>query len=133
MKIKTENSKRSVDIEQDIWFSVYSTAEKRLGLFKHKIPLAMAFLKDGKCDAKNALELARQFNLLRDELSKFDPKKAVYDMRDPDKKAPWDNNLSPIVTSCANLYTTSDGKDLLFEVVSILTYAYYAKVQVVFE
>ena len=44
--------------------------------------------------------------------------------------APWSNYLSGIVTSCGNLYTTLDGKDLLYEVVCVLTYAYYKKVDV---
>ncbi|MCC8105726.1 MAG: immunity 70 family protein [Clostridiales bacterium] len=131
MKIKTADMKRIIDVgENEIWYSVYSTAEKRVHQAKNKIPLAMSFLKTGQCEIKDALETARQFNFLRDEFSKFPPEKAVYDMRHPKKSAPWVNNISPVVTSCANLYTTTDGKDLLFEVVSILTYAYYAKTTV---
>lgn len=132
MRIKSSNSKRSVDVgSSEIWFSIYSTAEKRLGLFKKKIPKAMDFLRKPVCEPEDALETARQFNLLRDELSKYPPSKAVYDMNDTSKKAPWEDDLSPVVTSCANLYTTADGQDLLFEIVSILTYAHYAKVSVI--
>ena len=131
MRLVTSNLKRTVDIGgSDIWYSIYSTVEKRLGFFKRKIPLAIEFLKSGKCDSENALESARQFNLLRDELAKYAPNKAVYTMDDMTKAAPWEDDLSPVVTSCANLYTTADGKDLLFEIVSILTYAYYLKVSV---
>lgn len=44
--------------------------------------------------------------------------------------APWTRNLSGIVTSCANLYTRANGKDLLFEVFGILTCACYTKVDI---
>lgn len=43
---------------------------------------------------------------------------------------PWKGRLSNVITSCANLYTTADGKDLLYEVVSILCYAEVAAVSV---
>lgn len=76
------------------------------------------------------METARQFNLIRDELSRYAPEKAVYDFRDLKKKAPWNNNLSSVITSCANLYTTTDGQDLLYEIVSILCYAGVKKVSV---
>lgn len=125
---------RDVDIGgSDIWFSVYSTIEKRLGVFKREIPFVISLFKTGKCDSVNALETARQFNLLRDKLSTLKPNKVVYDMNAPLKKAPWDADLSPVVTSCANLYITADGKDLLYEIVSILTYAHYAQVSVTAE
>ena len=124
MNIVSSDEKRIVDVGgSDIWFSLYSTVETRLGSAKRKVPLAFAFMKTGKCAPKDGLETARQFNLIRDELSKYPPNKAVYNLNAPKKDAPWKNNLSQVITSCANLYTTSDGKDMLFETVSILTYA----------
>ena len=124
MELRTSDGKRTVDIgSEDIWFSVYSTAEERLGGFKRKIPLALEFLKTKECTAENAQETARQINLMRDEFASIKPEKAVYDMNDKKVKAPWYGKISPVVTSCANLYTTADGGDLLFEVVGILTYA----------
>jgi len=134
MRLISADLKRCVDIGgSDIWYSIYSTVEIRLGTFKKNIPLAVEFIKTGKCDPDKALECARQFNLLRDELAKYPPNKAVYTIDDITKTAPWEDDLSPVVTSCANLYTTADGQDLLFEIVSILTYAYYLKVSVIAE
>jgi hypothetical protein len=127
----TSDNKRVVEIgTSDIWVSVISTIEVRLKLFKQRVPLAMKFLQSGKCDSTDALETARQINMIRDELSKVSPEKAIYDYKNPKKKAPWEGKISPIITSCANLYTTSDGKDLLYEVVSILVYADVKKVDV---
>lgn len=131
MIIVSEDNKRMVDIgTSDIWHSVYSTIEVRLGRFKKKVPLAIAFFENGKCESGDAMETARQFNLIRDELSQFEPEKAVYDCNNLKLVAPWKNKLSPVTTSCANLYTTADGQDLLFEVVSILCYASIKRVNV---
>ena len=67
---------------------------------------------------------------MRDKLSNYPPEELVYDINDRSKHAPWEGNISPVVTSCANFYTTADGKDLLFEIVSILTYGAYMKTAV---
>lgn len=55
---------------------------------------------------------------MRDKLSNYSPEDLVYDIDDRSKHAPWEANISPVVTSCANFYTTADGKDLLFDIVS---------------
>lgn len=134
MIIMSSDDKRYVDVgSEGIWFSILSTAEIRLASMKKDIRLALDFLNTGKCSAKNAHETARQFNLIRDAFSQIDPSNAVYNKDEPSMAAPWSNNLSGIVTSCGNLYTTSDGKDLLYEVVCILTYAHYKKVDVLTE
>lgn len=114
----------------DIWISLMSTVDIRLKKCKKDISYAVNFLHSGECSAEDALETARQFNIIRDELSKFAPDKIVYDEDDLMKEAPWKDNISPTVTSCANFYTTADGNDLLFEIVNILTYAAVNEVSV---
>lgn len=134
MIIMSSDGKRSVDVgSEGIWYSVLSTAEIRLAPMKKDVRLALDFLNTGKCSAKNAHETARQFNLIRDAFSQIAPSNAVYNKDKPTMAAPWSNNLSGIVTSCGNLYTTSDGKDLLYEVVCILTYAHYKNIDVLSE
>lgn len=134
MTIISSDGKRYVDVgNEGIWYSVLSTAEIRLASMKKEINLALDFLHTGKCDAPNAYETARQFNLIRDRFSRIAPSDAIYNKEKPSIAAPWSSNLSGIVTSCGNLYTTSDGKDLLYEVVCILTYAHYKKVDVLSE
>lgn len=131
MVITTSNEKRFVDVgSESIWKSVLSTAEIRLDHMQKEIPLALKFMNTGACHYRDAFETARQFNLLRDAFSQIPPNEAVYDKDRRELKAPWESNLSGIITSCANLYTTSDGKDLLYEVVAILTYAHYLEVEV---
>ena len=66
--LSTSDNKRFVDVGgTDIWKSIYSTAEARLGLYKNKVPLALDFLRTGNCEAKNSLETARQINLIHDK------------------------------------------------------------------
>ena len=134
MMIKTINSERIVEIgSNDILFSLYSTIMVRLQSDHSEIKEAVMFLQTGVCKSGDALECARQFNLIRDKLSQISPNDAIYDMNDLSKKAPWEGQISPIVTSCGNMYTTTDGKDLLYEVVCVLTYAHYCKVDVKIE
>ena len=68
------------------------------------------------------METARQLNLVRDNLSGLPVTEIVYDMKKPLKKAPWKDNISTIVTSCGNIFTTADGKDLIFELNTVLCY-----------
>lgn len=107
----------------DLIYSILSTVNLRLGGMREEAPLAIDFLESGLCRGDLGVETARQINLIRDALSQVPPNLAVFDQKDLSKKAPWLGNLSPIVTSCAHLYTTADGRDLLFEIVSILVYA----------
>ena len=107
----------------DNWISLVSTVDVRLKNCKKDISAAINFLISGKCDAASASEVAKQFKIIRTELSKFKPDQIIYDADNPDKEAPWKDNISPTITSCADFYTTADGKDLLSEIVDILTYA----------
>lgn len=131
MIIKTADNKKSVDVgTQDMFFSLYSTINVRLKDKSVSIENAMTFMKTGKCNHEVALSVAREFNLIRDYLSGIALSDLVYDMRDETKKAPWINNISPVITSCGNLFISKDGKDILYEIVAIMTYAYYEKVNV---
>ena len=131
MIIVSSDNEKSVAVgNAEIWYSIFSTIKIRISFMEKEIQLALDFLKTGMCNKVNAYETARQFNLIRDAFSQIAPEDAVYDKDDFDKQAPWVGNLSGIVTSCGNLYTTSDGKDLLYEIVCILTYAHYQAVDV---
>lgn len=131
MRISCSDCRETIDIgSYAIFHSLYSTIKVNLQQQIDTICLAVQFLETGKCDANLALETARQFNLIRDALSQFPPHRAVYDCDNPHQVVPWAEKISPVITSCANYYTTSDGRDLLFEIVRILCYASYAGTQV---
>ncbi len=134
MRLFSKDGKRSVDLgRSDIWKAVYSTVVACLGKNRKKYLLAFEFFESGKCDGNRGYDVARQINLIRDDLSQYAPDKAVYDIDNPKMEAPWKGKLSPVITSCANLFTTSDGQDLLYEIVAILCYAQVAKTSVELE
>ena len=134
MIITTVDNKKSINVGgEDIFVSLCSTIFSLLKGSEAKIYLALGFLENGMCTFEKAHETARQFNHIRDMLSQFSPERIVYDKDDLKKHAPWEGKISPITTSCANFYTTAEGQDLLFEIVSILTYAGYAKTDVIIE
>ena len=127
----TDNEKTVLVGSVSVLFSLYSTVKSLLKKNTNQISFAVRFLESGNCKSKDAIETARQINLIRDFLARYSPDKAIWDIRDKSIPAPWKNNLSPVITSCSNLYTTADGKDLLFEFVAILTYAGYKGTDVV--
>ena len=124
MILITSDEKREVNVGQyEIWHCLYSTVAVRLKDFEEKAPLAFRFLQSGECASAEATKTARDINLVRDELSKIPPESAVFDLNDMERETPWKDHLSEVITSCNTMFTTSDGKDLLYEIVSILCYA----------
>lgn len=122
MIIASEDYKRIVDVGgRDVLYALFSTAYTRLEI--GRLSLGLSFLETGECTTDNTFETARQLNLIRDELSKFSPDKMIYDKREPNKTPPWGNDISPVITSCSNYFTTADGKDLISELVGLLVYA----------
>lgn len=131
MKLITSDEQRVLEIGTNNYlFCFYSTVYVNLAKKYKDISLAIEFLRDGECNGCDGYIIARQFNLIRDRLSNLDVSKIVYDMTDPKKKAPWINNISFVVTSCGNFFITSEGKDLIFEISSILCYAKVKNVDV---
>lgn len=130
MDIVTSDNGRFVDIgTSDVWGSVIATIDARLPHMNSEIALAKRFLDTGACQHQDAEATARQFNLIRDGLASVPPTDAV-GSRDSMQPPAWIDNISPVTTSCANLYTTADGKDLLFEIVGVLVYASIMEVDV---
>lgn len=66
---------------------------------------------------------------MRDGLASVSPQDALQTLNSLNPPE-WISDISPVITSCANLYTTADGGDLLYEIVSILVYASIVKVDV---
>jgi len=131
MIIASSDKKRFVDLgSYSVWKSLYSTVRTYIDMDGSKYPSAMVFFESVSCQGNDGYKVGRQINHIRDELSQIPPEKSVYDLDNPGLKAPWEGKISPVITSCANLYTTADGKDLLYEIVSILVYAQIMNVSV---
>ncbi len=132
MKLLCENGEKYINIGRfDLWKALYSTVVGCLGNKEEQYQLAFEFLKSGCCKGEQGYEVARQINRLRDELSQFPPDKAVYDIDNPELMAPWKDNMSPVITSCANMFITADGQDLLYEIVCLLCYAQIAETDII--
>ena len=128
MNISSRDGKQSFSLGgSDTWQTLCSTIRYRLASYEKQIPNVFAFIEKGHCSSQDCLNTAREFNLARDLLSQINPKQIVYDYNSPEKQPPWGDNISPVITSCANYLTTGDGDDLLAQIVKILTYAAYAK------
>lgn len=128
MTIISEDGKKMINVgAYDIWLAMYSTIITNCAPIKEQIKKAIEFMDEKTCEHNDCLEVARQFNLIRDELSKYPPLEAVYDLNVPEKKAPWEGRISPVVTSCANLFTSADGEDMLGGIVTVCVYGHYAK------
>ena len=134
MRIITSDGNKYINIgSAEVWKSLCSTIFVLLDDEKDGIMKARSFLENNKAEGVEGYEIARQFNLIRDKLSRFAPEKVIFDMNDMSVKAPWYGKLSPVVTSCANLFITADGEDLLYEIVCIFCYAEIKRVSVVVE
>lgn len=131
MTIISNDGRMSIDVgSYEIWHALYSTVIVHFGADHAELQSAKDFLKTGECTANKAFDTARSMNHLRDSLSALKPSMIICDHTDLSKELPWKNAISPIVTSCGNCFTSADGEDLLSSLVSILTYSYYAKVDV---
>ena len=125
MRLFTDDESRMIDVGTgSIWRSVYSTALLSLNdEQKEMIPYAMDFLKTGRCSAERIKETEKEFCSVITAFSTLNPEEAVYDWKKPLESPPWKGNIASTVTSCANLYTTSDGEDLFTNVLLLLKYA----------
>ena len=128
MNIISSDTKRSISIGgTDTWVTLCSTMRYYLADQRDKFSHAFGFIENNHVPNQDCLITAREFNMIRDAFSQIAPEKIIYDEKHPDKQPPWENNISPTITSCANYLTSGNGDDLLAEIVKILTYAAYAK------
>ena len=131
MNIISNDSKCCIPLGgSDTWNMLCSTVMYHLSAVKKQLSNAFSFLENGQIEYSSCLNAAREFNLIRDALSQISPDQIVYDAGNPQIQPPWGNNISPVITSCANYLTTGNGDDLLAEIVKLLTYAAYAKTNV---
>ena len=87
-------------------------------------------LEGNSIQSKDCLNVAKEFNKIRDILSRFSPDCVVWDLNDKNKLPPWGNNISPVITSLGNYFITATGKDLFTEVVLFLVTSFYDELDV---
>ena len=97
--------------------------------FKEKKDVAEAklFLETGNCSYEDSYKVAKQINLIRDELASIKIQRLDEIKENIISDTEYLNNISPIVTSFANLFITSNGEDAFYEMVKILCFSHFKK------
>jgi len=77
-----------------------------------RFPAIMNELYSGSVAADRVAEALRELKIIQTEFAGFCPDAIVWDYEDRTKQPPWGTNISPEITSLANYFVTSNGKDL---------------------
>lgn len=80
-----------------------------------RFPVLMQGLYSGRLASHDAEMAQEELATAQRELAEFGPHQVVWDFHNRAARPPWGDNVSPRITSLANYFVTSDGKDL-FEV-----------------
>lgn len=95
--------------------ALFSTAFVRLEFedWGRRFPILMRDLYSGRLSAEKAVAASKELLELRQGLAGFKPQELVWDFEDRSRRPPWGNEVSSPITSLANYFVTSNGKDLL--------------------
>lgn len=85
-----------------------------------RFPILLGKLYQGNLDASLAKSAISELRLVQSELVAFKPEKVVWDIENPNKQPPWSSNISPEITSLANYFVTSRGRDLISTLIEAL-------------
>ena len=88
-----------------------------------RFPLLMNDLYEGELTANKVLEALSDIATIRAELGSISPAGVVWDINDLNAKPPWGSDISPHITSLANYFVTSTGRDLFEMLVECLQFA----------
>lgn len=124
MTIISSDGERFVSVgSAALWWSLYSTMLARIDRFVERYEALNTFFKSQECASESALQIAEQLEVIKQSLSAIRPELAVYDINHPEVLPPWTEYINPAVSSCAELYTTEDGLNLMDELIGLLKYA----------
>ena len=80
-----------------------------------RFPAVMNGLYEGRIDPETADAALHELDSIQQALTHHGPGELVWDFEDRGARPPWGDNISPTITSLANYFVTSEGRDL-FEV-----------------
>ncbi|QHE53675.1 immunity 70 family protein [Pontibacillus sp. HMF3514] len=98
-----------------------------------RYPYLMNELYQGKLSWKDVPKALTEVEEVRSKLKTFIPDKVIWDIEDTSKQPPWGQNISSTITSLANYFVTSDGRDLFEVLIMALKDAEYEKVDLEIE
>ena len=88
----------SVRLEPDGWGS--------------RFPALLNRLYQGRLEAADAAAALKELDQAKAELIHFPPTAVVWDVENKSAKPPWGDNISSHITSLANYFVSSTGRDL---------------------
>lgn len=99
----------------DFLHALFSTICGRLehGRWGSKYPYLMNCLYQGRLEWADIPPARKELEEVARRLKRYPPSSVVWDIDDPARQPPWGNNISEEITSLANYFVTSDGRDLI--------------------
>lgn len=98
----------------DFFHAFFSTVSSNLEeQWGSRFPVLLTNLYQGELAAELAAKALAELEQVKDELAAFSPVNVVWDIEDPSKQPPWGSDISPDITSLANYFVTSTGRDLI--------------------
>ena len=106
----------------DFFHAFFSTVSGNLepNGWGSKYPTIMNKLYQGQLKHNEAKEALGELKEIQKSLSSHSPEKVIWDIEAPEKQPPWGTNISPEITSLANYFVTSTGRDLIKTLIEAL-------------
>lgn len=105
-------------------YSFFSTIHIRLEnkVWGSKYPNVMVELYNGHLrDNKIKKKIIKELQIIKKELSNYDPEEVIWDDSDLTLLPPWNDNISKSITSLSNYFVTSGGEDLIDLLIETIT------------
>ncbi len=103
------------------FFSTVSFHLERDG-WGSRFPELFNELYQGDLPLKHCDKVLTDLETIRSELASLDPGKVVWDIDNAELRPPWGDNISDEITSLANYFVTSGGRDLFEVLIECLEY-----------
>lgn len=106
----------------DFFHAFFSTVSSNLEKdgWSSRFPTVLGKLYKGGLDASLASSALNELRQIQNELSALNPDKVVWDIEDLAKQPLWGSNISSEITSLANYFVTSTGRDLILTLIEAL-------------
>jgi 2,3-bisphosphoglycerate-dependent phosphoglycerate mutase len=99
----------------DFFYAFFSTISGNLEPlgWGSRFPVLMKKLYGGEVSQTEAKQALAELAEIKSEFADLKPDKVIWDFSDPEKHAPWGNNISSEITDLSNYFVTSTGRDFV--------------------
>ncbi|MBT2788637.1 MULTISPECIES: Imm70 family immunity protein [unclassified Halomonas] len=85
-----------------------------------RFPILLNHLYQGELKTSLAEEAVIELQLIQQELSVLELDRVIWDIENISRQPPWGDDISPQITSLANYFITSTGRDLILTLLEVL-------------